>query len=81
MTDPLLSAKAVYALVTLSMQRSATTRCRAPLCSIAFQGNYTEAGTLYVRAIAIGEKALGPKHPDLSVWLVNRAGLLKLQVT
>lgn len=36
---------------------------------------------MLARAIAIGEKALGPKHPELAVWLANRADLLKLQVT
>ena len=33
---------------------------------------------MYVRAIAIGEKVLGPEHPDLAVWLSNRAGLLSI---
>ncbi|CAN0589553.1 unnamed protein product, partial [Ectocarpus sp. 12 AP-2014] len=27
------------------------------------QGKYDEAEPMYVRAIAIGEKALGPEHP------------------
>lgn len=45
-----------------------------------FQGKYDEAEPLYVRAIAIVEKALGPEHPDLAVWLRNRAALLQKQV-
>ncbi|CAN0351634.1 unnamed protein product, partial [Ectocarpus sp. 6 AP-2014] len=30
------------------------------------QGKYDDAEPLYVRAIAIGEKALGPEHPDVA---------------
>ncbi|CAN0549267.1 unnamed protein product, partial [Ectocarpus sp. 8 AP-2014] len=39
-------------------------------------GKYDDAEPLYVRAIAIGEKTLGPEHPDLAVCLDNLAGLL-----
>ncbi|CAM9531172.1 unnamed protein product, partial [Ectocarpus sp. 12 AP-2014] len=42
----------------------------------ATQGKYWEADPLYLRAIEIGEKALGPDHPDLGTWLNNRAVLL-----
>lgn len=44
------------------------------------QGNYDEAEAFFVRAIAIGEKALGPEHPALAVYLNNRAVLLYEQV-
>ncbi|CAN0518413.1 unnamed protein product, partial [Ectocarpus sp. 12 AP-2014] len=43
------------------------------------QGKYTEADPLYLRVIEIGEKKLGPDHPDLATWLNNRAGLLYAQ--
>ena len=50
----------------------------APL--LATQGKYEEADPLYLRAIEIGEKTLGPDHPDLATRLNNRAWLLKKQV-
>jgi tetratricopeptide (TPR) repeat protein len=34
---------------------------------------WAEAEPLYQRAIAIGEKTLGPEHPDLATWLNNLA--------
>ena len=40
------------------------------LCIICF---------LIARAIAIGETALGPEHPDLAVWLNNLALLYQTQ--
>ncbi|CAN0586242.1 unnamed protein product, partial [Ectocarpus sp. 12 AP-2014] len=43
------------------------------------QGIYDKADPLYLRAIEIGEKTLGPDHPDLATWLNNRARLLKAQ--
>lgn len=42
---------------------------------------YDEADPLFVRSIAIGEKVLGPEHPDLSLRVHNRAILLRKQVT
>ena len=46
---------------------------------LAVYGKYDEAEPLYtyVIGIAIGEKGLCPEHPDLVVWLNNRAGLLR----
>ena len=44
------------------------------------QGKYDEAMPLRKRCIEIGEKSLGPEHPDLAVWLNNLAGLLSAQV-
>lgn len=41
------------------------------------QGKYEEADPLYLRAIEIGEKTLGPDHPDLGA-LLNKRGLLRL---
>jgi tetratricopeptide (TPR) repeat protein len=41
------------------------------------QGRYDEAEPLYKRAIAIREKALGYKHPDLLMVLTNYADLLR----
>ncbi|CAN0344597.1 unnamed protein product, partial [Ectocarpus sp. 6 AP-2014] len=38
-----------------------------------------EADPLYLRAIEIGEKTLGPDHPDFATSLNNRAGLLQAQ--
>jgi tetratricopeptide (TPR) repeat protein len=38
---------------------------------------WAEAEPLYGRAIAIGEKTLGPEHPDLAIWLNNLAGLYR----
>lgn len=43
------------------------------------QGKYAEADLLYVRAIDIGERILGPDHRDLAAWLGNRASLLAKQ--
>lgn len=44
------------------------------------QGNYTEADSVFLRAIDIGEKKLGDHHPSLAMWLNNRAELLQQQV-
>lgn len=41
---------------------------------------YKQADSLYVRAIDIHEKALGPDHPAVAVDLCNRATLLQRQV-
>ena len=41
------------------------------------QGKYAEAEPLYVRVLAILEKALGPEHPDLAESLKNYAALLQ----
>ncbi|CAN0537430.1 unnamed protein product, partial [Ectocarpus sp. 8 AP-2014] len=41
--------------------------------SFRFQGNFTEADPLYLRAIEIGEQTLGPDHPALATCLNNRA--------
>eukprot|EP00752_Nemacystus_decipiens_P010455 g9314.t1 len=46
------------------------------------QGKVEEADRLYLRAIEIGEKTLGPDHPDypdLATWLNKRAELLQGQ--
>jgi tetratricopeptide (TPR) repeat protein len=40
---------------------------------------YAEAEPLYERAIAIGEKTLGPEHPDLAIMLNNLALLYSVQ--
>lgn len=44
------------------------------------QGKFAEADTLFLRSIAIEEKALGPDHPSLAISLNNRAELLAKQV-
>src|SRR3989440_4969588 len=41
------------------------------------RAQYTEAESLYQRAIAIGEKVLGPEHPNLASGLNNLAGLYR----
>ncbi len=41
------------------------------------QGRYAEAGSLYRRALAIKEKALGPEHPRVATTLENYAALLR----
>lgn len=51
-----------------------------PRRPIVLQGTYTEADSLYRRAIEIGERSLGSDHPDLGIWLNNRACLFKSQV-
>ncbi len=43
------------------------------------QGRYAEAEPLHKRALAIFEKALGPKHPDVAQSLNNLAGLYRAQ--
>ena len=48
--------------------------------SVRPQGKYIKADSLYVRAISIGERRLGSAHPDLAIWLGNRAALLQAQV-
>ena len=47
---------------------------------ITFQGNLEQADPLYLRAIEIAEKTLGPDHPELATCLNNRAMLLESQV-
>lgn len=42
-----------------------------------YKGKYDEAERLYLKAIAIGEKALGADHPKVAEWLNNRAKLLQ----
>jgi tetratricopeptide (TPR) repeat protein len=39
------------------------------------QGQYAETESLYKRALAIDERALGPHHPDVATDLNNLAGL------
>ncbi len=41
------------------------------------QGRYGEAEPLHKRALAIRQKALGPKHPDVATALENYAALLR----
>ena len=41
------------------------------------QGRYVAAETLFKHALAIGEKALDPKHPDVAQNLENYAALLR----
>lgn len=36
---------------------------------------------MYSRAVVIGEKALGPYHPSVAIWLSNGAGLSEIQVS
>src|SRR5262249_30712138 len=43
------------------------------------QGRYAEAEPLYKRALAIGEKALGPEHPTVALSLNNLAALYNVQ--
>lgn len=47
---------------------------------LSTQGKYAEADPLYLRAIGIEEKHLGPDHPSLASSLANRANLLQAQV-
>jgi tetratricopeptide (TPR) repeat protein len=44
-----------------------------------YRAQYAEAEPLFKRAIAIGEKTLGPEHPDLAIWLNNLALLYSNQ--
>jgi Tetratricopeptide repeat len=43
------------------------------------QGRYADAEPLYKRALAIGEKALGPDHPAVAIRLNNLALLYCVQ--
>ena len=43
----------------------------------SFEGRYAEAEKLYVRAIGIWERALGPAHPDVAGCLLNYASVLR----
>ncbi len=43
------------------------------------QARYAEAEPLYLRAIEIGEKTLGPEHPHLTTYLNNLAELYRDQ--
>ena len=43
------------------------------------RAQYAEAEPLYERAIAIGEKTLGPEHPNLATYMNNLALLYKTQ--
>lgn len=44
------------------------------------QEKYYQADECFLRAIDIGEKVLGPVHPDLAIWLGSRGTLLHIQV-
>ncbi len=44
-----------------------------------YRAQYGEAEPLYRRAISIGEKTLGPEHPNLATRLNNLAGLYQDQ--
>ena len=46
-------------------------------CGHATQGKCVESKPLYKRSLAILEKALGPKHPDVATSLENYASLLR----
>lgn len=50
------------------------------MAAIGLKGKLEEAGVLYLRAIRIQEKALGPDHSDLASSLSNRANVLWAQV-
>ncbi len=41
------------------------------------RARYAEAESLYRRALAIGEKTLGPNHPEVAIAVNNLAALLK----
>ena len=43
------------------------------------QGKYEQAEPLFQRALTIGEKALGPEHPDVATGLNNLAALYHTQ--
>lgn len=47
---------------------------------VTHQGKYAEADPLYLRAIEMLEKGLGPEHPNVGSALTNRAALLAAQV-
>ena len=44
------------------------------------KGKFEDADLLYMKAIAIGDEALGPDHPSVAEWLNNRAAVLMEQV-
>lgn len=46
----------------------------------SLQGKYDEAEPLYTRAIVAGEKTLGPGHPEIAVWMNDKAIVLECQV-
>ncbi|CAM9496176.1 unnamed protein product [Ectocarpus sp. 13 AM-2016] len=52
-----------------------------PQYAILPEGIYEEAERFCARAVAIGEKALGPYHPSVATWLSNGAGLSEIQVS
>lgn len=56
------------------------TRCFSPHASLALQKKYERADELFMEAIAIEEKTLGPEHPDHAKTLNNRVVLLQAQV-
>lgn len=43
----------------------------------AGEGKYSDAESLYQRALVIREKALGPEHPDLATSFESYAALLR----
>lgn len=57
------------------------TKYFSPSFPVTFQGKYEEAETLYVRSLAIDEKAYGPDHPKVAIGLNNRAGFSRSQVS
>lgn len=64
----------------VSCARSRLHRLTSAYSFLSSQGKLAEADSLYLRAIGIGKKSLGPKHPSLAKWLHNRGVALESQV-
>lgn len=78
-----VSADLVVLMATRREERtrlSGSNRSRIPTDFCFCQGLYDEADSSYTEAIAIGERSLGPSHPEVAGWLNNRALLLVRQV-
>lgn len=57
-----------------------TSQSNHPVLLVSGQRKYEEAEPLYRKALAIGEKAYDPHHPEVATNLHNLAALLQCQV-
>ena len=80
---PMRSRAAFERALAIWRRRSARITPMSPIaeqpCRSHAQGAYAHAEPLFERALAIGEKALGPDHPDVATSLNNLAELYRAQ--
>lgn len=78
--QPGVGVKRTFLGSTVDLTAAVALTTVLPPFPVVHQGKYAEADPLCLRAIEIGERTLGPDHPNFAVWLGNRTSLLKKQV-